>query len=264
MPRTTSDAVDLFYETMGSGETVAFIGEAGYGAWQWGWHHDAITGPYEALVWDLRGTGKSGAPEGPYSVEAMAADLEAVLAAAEARRAHLVGAGLGGMIALQHASEYGRAASLTLFGTAPSGDDIARDVLQSLWAPGDDRHTLRESLAPAFSEDFLEANSDVVDQICTWRSEEDAGSDAFDAQTAAMRDFDAPELFEITLPALVCHGIDDPVIQVEVGEALASSLPLGVFEPVAGKHLCHVEHSRAVSDRLLAFLDDLTESADST
>ena len=51
MPTTTRDGVTLHYETTGDGPTVVFVGDVGYGAWLWGWHHDAVAGPYEALVW---------------------------------------------------------------------------------------------------------------------------------------------------------------------------------------------------------------------
>ena len=261
MPTTTNDGVRLYYETAGSGETVAFVGEAGYGAWQWGWQHRHVTGPYETLVWDLRGTGESAAPPGPYDVETLAADLDAVLAAADCRRVHLVGAGLGGMVALQYARDYGRARSLTLFGTAPSGDIVDDAAFEALHAPPDDVAALRESLTGAFSQEFLSTQTETVEQICEWRAGEDTTKGAFEAQHAAVRSFDAGPLHELTLPALVCHGVDDPVVPVDTGRTLAAELPRGEFEPVDGKHLCFVEHSRAVADRLLAFLDDIGTEA---
>lgn len=255
MPVATTDGITLFYDTAGSGETVAFVGEAGYGAWQWGWQHDRVAGPFEALVCDLRGTGRSDAPPGPYTVEAMAADLEAVLADAAADRVHLVGAGLGGMVALRYARAYTRARTLTLFGTAPDGSALNESALRALHATGDDREVLRASLAGAFSEEFLAAR-DILEQICDWRASEDADADGFEAQVCAALAFEADWLYELTLPALVCHGRDDPVVAHDVGRALAAELPRGVFETVEGRHLAHIEHSRAVTDRLLGFLSE--------
>jgi len=256
---TTDDGVSLYYESAGSGETVAFVGEAGYGAWQWGWQHGAVAGPYEALVWDLRGTGRSDSPEGPYTVERLARDLEAVLSATDTRRVHLVGAGLGGMVALRHARLFDRTATLTLFDTAAAGDDVDEATLRSLQAPGTDREALRESLAGVFTESFL-AQKEQVEQICDWRAEEDADAAAFDAQVAAALSFDAGPLYELTIPALVCHGLDDPVVPFETGERLAEDLPRGTFEAVEGRHLAFVEHAPAVSDRLLAFFDEHVSS----
>lgn len=252
MPYTSHEGVRLYYETAGEGGfagdgTVAFVGEAGYGAWQWGWQHDAVAGPFETLVWDLRGTGRSDAPSGPYDVATLAADLEAVLSAAETRRAHLVGAGLGGMVALEHAREFDRTATLTLFGTAAAGDRLDADALRALHPPGSG--TLEGAFSPAFL-----ARDSLVDQIRAWRVEEDADEAGFEAQVSAALGFDAGPLYELDLPALVCHGLSDPVVPAAAGRALARGLPRGRFEAIEGRHLAFIEHSRAVTDRLLDFL----------
>lgn len=268
MPTASTDGVSLYYEADGDGPTVAFVNEAGLGAWLWGWQHPAVAGPYEALVWDLRGTGRSdaGAPA-TYTVDAFAADLEAVLAAHGTRRAHLVGAGLGGMVALRYAREYGRAASLVLFGTAASGDRVA-EAFGGLVGGGDDRpgggpadggapaESDRTGLRAALTDEFLAARPDLVDRIAEWRREEDAGPETARAQVAAARAFEAGPLYELPLPALVLHGVDDPVVPVEAGEALAGGLPRGRFEPVEGRHLPFVEHAAAANDELLGFLDE--------
>jgi pimeloyl-ACP methyl ester carboxylesterase len=252
---TTADGADLYYETAGEGETVALVGEAGYGAWQWGWQADALTGPYGTLVWDLRGTGRSDTPPGPYDVDRMTADLEAVLADSGTDRTHLVGAGLGGMIALRYTRRYGRARSLTLFGTVADGTLLNESALRALHAPPDDSAALRASLEGAFTAGYRHEQSGVIDQICDWRAEEDADTEGFEAQLAAVCGFEAGPLYEMTLPTLVCHGVDDPVVPVAAGRRLASNLPRGRFEPVEGRRLHFIEYSRAVTDRLVAFLD---------
>jgi pimeloyl-ACP methyl ester carboxylesterase len=253
---TTDDGVTLYYETEGSGETVVFVDEAGYGAWQWGWQHRTITGPFETLVWDLRGTGRSDSPDGLYDVDRLARDLEAVIAATSARRVHLVGAGLGGMVALRYASEFNQAATLALFGTAPSDEAVDREALRALQPERDEPAQLRESLTGAFTDAFLREQSELVEQICEWRRAEDAAPDDFESQVAATCSFEAGPLYELTLPALVCHGVDDPVVELAAGRELAGDLPRGTFEAVEGRHLCFIEHARAVTDRLFAFLED--------
>ncbi|MFB6135829.1 MAG: alpha/beta fold hydrolase [Halobacteriaceae archaeon] len=258
MPEATRDGVRLYYETEGDGETVAFVPDAGLGAWSWGWQHRAVAGPYEALAWDLRGTGDSDAPPGPYTVPQLAADLEAVLADHGAARAHLVGLGLGGMVALRHALAYGRAASLTLVGTAASGDAVDRDALGAARAPLDDPAALRESLSALLSPAFVADHPDVVDGIAAWRADDDATAAGWEAQVAALDGFDASDrLHEVTEPALVVHGGADRVVPADAGRRLAEALPRGAFEghEDAG-HLVTVERSRPVNDALLEFLDD--------
>jgi 3-oxoadipate enol-lactonase len=256
MPTAAREGLDLYYETDGSGETVAFVNDVGYGAWLWGWQHSAVVGEYGSLVWDLRGTGRSDAPAGPCDVDALAADFEAVLADAGVERAHVVGAGLGGMIALRYAREYGRARSLTLFGAAETGDDLDESALRELHPGTDDESALRASLEGALSPAVREARPDLVERICEWRTDEDAGPEAVDAQIEPALSFDAGPLYEVGLPALVCQGIDDPVVPESEARRLTEGLPRGVCEPVEGRRLCFVEHSRAVSDRILAFFDE--------
>jgi len=264
MPRVERDWGELYYEAEGDGETVAFVGDLGYGAWQWAFQHGAVAGPFEALAFDLRGTGRSDCPPGPYTLAGLAADLEAVLAAHGARRAHLVGAGLGGLVALRYAREYGRARSLALLATAAGEPHLPERPVERLYAPRDDPDALRRTLAPVLTGAFREAHPDVVDAVVDWRAGSragDAGGDApragWRAQAAALEDADLRDgLVEITEPALVVHGTADAVWPTDGGAALASGLPRGRYEIVdGGPHLVGVERSRAVNDLLVGFLE---------
>ncbi len=255
MPFAEHDGVSLYYETDGptNHDTVAFIEDVGYGAWQWGWQHAAIAGPFESLVWDNRGTGRSDAPEGSYTIAQMAGDLDAVLSDYNLRKAHLVGAGLGGMVALYYAKHYSRAKTLTLVGTSADGSRFDADVRETLLAEKTPE-ALHESLRPVVSEQsFSRGLEDVVE----WRLEDDASIDAQRAQFSAMTDFDVSDsLYEITTPALVIHGENDKLFPVEAGQELADGLPRGDFVEFAdAPHLVHVEQSKEVNDELLEFLD---------
>lgn len=258
MPTADADGVSLYYETDGTGETVAFVGDVGFGAWQWSHQYDGVAGPREALVWDLRGTGRSDAPPGPYAVDTFAADLEAVLADADVERAHLVGAGLGGMVALRYEHNYTRTRSLALFGTAAAGAAVDEAALRSLHPNSTDATALRNSLAGAFSGEYL-ATAEGIERIVEWRRESDATGDALAAQLDAMLDFEAGPLHEVTVPALVFHGVDDPVVPSAPGEQLAENLPNGEFVPVSGRHLAHVESAPAVTDRLVDFVERIED-----
>ena len=259
MPTASNGAISLYYDRAGEGDPVVFVPEAGLGGWLWGWQHAALAGPHEAVVWDLRGTGRSDAPEGPYSLETLVDDLEAVLADCGVRNAHLVGCGLGGAIALRAARESTRVATLTLFGTAAREAEFA---LEPLYAPPDDREALAESLEAGLSTEFLESQPDVREGIVDWRADGDADRAAWDAQTAALEGFDATDwLVEVTQPTRVIHGGADELVSPSAGEALARGLPRGKFVELEGAgHLCFVERSRTVNDRLLGFLEEHTDS----
>jgi len=244
MPRAKNDGVGLYYERVGDGETVVFLPEAGLGAWSWGWQHDAVTGPYESLVVDPRGTGRSD-PADDYAVATLADDLEAVLRDAGVRSAHLVGHGLGGAVALAYAGTHNRARSLTLISTPASGEVVDTDALERLFSA--------EWPDVAFSDAYVGVAP--RDEIEGWRELDDADPEPRGRLVDAYAAFDPGALYEYTTPALVLGPLDSPVVPEPACETLATGLPEGEYEQVEGRHLAHLEHSVAVNDRLLAFLD---------
>jgi pimeloyl-ACP methyl ester carboxylesterase len=265
MPYADNGGVSIHYEVSGdatrSDTPVVLLGDAGYGPWQWSWQYPALAGPCEVIIPSMRGTGDSDAPDS-YSIEAMAEDLEAVLADCGARKAHLFGAGMGGMVALRYALDFSRARTLTLLGTSPGGrraEPISDDVRARLLANPDDGASLRRSLGPVAGEELLETD-ELVERIAAWRRAEDADPAAQRGHFEAMADFDVSDsLHEITLPALVLHGADDRVVPVENGRLLADGLPKDEFREFPGEHLFFVERSKAVNDALVGFLADHRE-----
>jgi pimeloyl-ACP methyl ester carboxylesterase len=255
MPHATNAGVEIRYEVDAPDagdpdEAVVFCGDVGLGAWQFGWQHAALAGPHTAITPETRGVGRSDAPAGPYGVEALAADLDAVCAAEGIRNAHLVGYGLGGMVALTAALTSSRPASLALLGTPPAGDAYNPD---GVWADPTDPAAVERSLSGLLSPDFREAHPDALSRIAEWRLAEDADREAY---VAAVNGFDlADDLFEVTTPALVVHGGDDTACPVTAGETLAEGLPRGEFHSIEGaRHLVGVEASAAVNDLLVGWL----------
>ena len=263
MPTADNDGVSLHYEIDGGDgrdgapETVALVPDAGYGAWQWAWQYDALAGPFEVVTYDARGTGRSDAADG-YAIAEQAADLEAVLADAGVRKAHVVGAGTGGMVALRYALDYSRARSLCLLGTSPGGPRATPtppEVRERLRAGRDDPESLRASLDAVAGDELLETE-DLVERIVGWRAAEDATREVQRAYFDAADEFDASDrLYEITVPALVMVGTDDRVSPPENGRLLADQLPKGELQKFSGEHLFFVERSKEVNDALVGFLE---------
>jgi len=275
VPTATNRGVEIAYETAGDGEAVVFVPTLGYGAWQWGWQFPAVAGPFEAIAMELRGTGgaaapgtdaptASDAPAGPYDVPTLADDLEAVLADVGARRAHLVGFGLGGHVALEHAANFGRARSLTLLSTTPGlpegeppmgGSDA--ELVDALHAPANDSDALQDSLSHVLSSEFCAEHPDVLEGIAEWRAAEDADRAGWAAQAPAFTAWEREwPPYEVTEPSLVVHGGADAIVPPGNAETLAELLPNAesLSYPEAG-HLVTVERSRPLNDRLFGFLE---------
>ena len=267
MQTAHNDGVALAYERDGpaDAETVVFVEGIGYGRWMWRWQRRAVAESYDTIVWDNRGTGDSSVPEGPYTMAGMASDLAAVLDDAGVETAHVVGASMGGMIALQFALDDDRAESLTLMCTSPGGPDAVpipeatREHMYDVPDGLDEREERRYKMAPAMTDAFAEANPDLVERIVDWRLDSDASDQARLWQGAAVEAFDVGDRLDgIRVPALVVHGTADRVVPVENGRLLADGLPAAELVTLAGApHLLFVERHETVTDRLLEFLDDV-------
>ncbi|EFW93537.1 3-oxoadipate enol-lactone hydrolase [Haladaptatus paucihalophilus DX253] len=266
MPFTDNDGVSLYYEEHGptDADPIVFVEGLGYGRWMWRWQREAFADDYRVIVWDNRGTGDSDAPDGPYSIEEMAGDLEAVLAAVGVESVHVVGASMGGMIAQQYALDYNRAQTLSLLCTTPGGDEgvptppETQERMFDVPEGCDEREAIRYKMAPAMTEEFAAEHDDLLSDIVDWRLAGDASDEARGAQAMGVTNFDASDrLGELSLPTLIAHGTADSVLPFENAELLADRIPHAELEPFeGGPHLFFIEQSGAVNERLRTFLDD--------
>ncbi|MWV41710.1 alpha/beta fold hydrolase [Natrialba sp. INN-245] len=283
MPRVSGDGASIHYEyddRGGDGEPVVFVQELGYGRWMWRWQREALAPERDVIAPDTRGTGRSTAGHPPlvsrlprrlrssllsgpagYSAEGLAADLEAVLSAVGTRRAHLVGAGLGGMVAQQYAIEYSRAESLTLCSTSHGGldavavpDDVRAQIVGE--SGTNERDALRRRLRPAFSERFVNRNPHLLDRIIEWGLEQNADEPAREAQAAAITNFDVSDRLErIRVPTLVIHGTNDRVVPPGNARLLEEAIPDARLELIEdGSHCFFVEEAERTNELLRSFL----------
>lgn len=122
------------YEVTGSGPLTVVLthGLAGSGE-TWRGIVERLAPRYRVVTWDLRGHGRSAAPQGPYTIPDLAADLVTVLDGAGIDRAVVLGHSAGGVVALQFALDHPRrTAALVLVGTASECNQRAHDFYQDL------------------------------------------------------------------------------------------------------------------------------------
>ena len=113
------DGTVIYYETWGRGEPLLLISGLATDLRIWACQRLVFGRRFRCIALDNRGSGRSGKPDGPYSLEQMAADAVAVLDAEGVGRAHVVGHSMGSYIAQVMAVEHAdRLRSLTLAGTA--------------------------------------------------------------------------------------------------------------------------------------------------
>jgi pimeloyl-ACP methyl ester carboxylesterase len=171
----------------------------------------------------------------PYLLTDLAADTAGLLDALGVRRAHVVGASMGGMIAQQVAIDHpDRVASLCSIMSTTGDRSVGRSTPEAAAvlgaAPAPDRatavatavaaaRTIGSPRYPAPEEELLSRAEAKYD-----RGYNPLGTLRQYAAIIASPDRTAA-LHEVTVPTVVIHGADDPLISVTGGQATAAAVP---------------------------------------
>jgi len=109
------NGTQLYCERLGTGPPLLLIHGLGSSGDDWAFQRDEFAMVRTLILPDLRGSGRSAKPPGPYSIAQFAADLWALLDALEFECVDVLGFSLGGAIAIEMAlMRPGRVRSLML------------------------------------------------------------------------------------------------------------------------------------------------------
>lgn len=258
VPIADANGIQVCYETYGTPTDPTLLLVMGLGAqmvaWQPEFCQDLVDQGYRVIRFDNRDAGLSTKSEGPppavgdlaslivrgnrdgkagYTLSDMADDAVAVLDAAGADQAHVVGASLGGMIAQTVAIDHPtRVLSLTsimsktgaLFAGLPTPRTL-RELLRE--RPADKSKALDTELAryeliagPLFERDRM---ADFLKSAIE-RCYHPTGS--FHQLAAMFASGDRTKALQsVTVPSLVIHGRHDRLVRPSGGHATAAALP---------------------------------------
>jgi pimeloyl-ACP methyl ester carboxylesterase len=198
----------------------------------WGPLPQLLAQDFRVVLLDNRGVGDSDAPEGAYTVAQMADDVAAVLDAAGIARANVFGVSLGGFITQELAlSHPARVRKIVLCSTSPGGPHAfpmpARGVDAFTRYQTLDREAgIRLMAENSLGEQGVRERPELIEEIYRYRLERAPTLEAWQAQFAASRAFDAFERVpSIAAPTLVIHADADTVIDHRNGALLAERIP---------------------------------------
>jgi pimeloyl-ACP methyl ester carboxylesterase len=252
-----ANGIEIWCEDFGSPRDPALLLVMGAGGQALLWPDEfcksLAAGGRHVIRYDNRDTGQSTCfdfASAPYTLSDMARDAVGVLDAFGIARAHVAGASMGGMIgqtlAIEHAP---RLRSLTSIMSSPAGAGILRAIMGGGAGalPGPAQKVLdamQATLAspPRTPQERIEAG------VRMWRalsgSAEPFDEPAVRARETVMlsraRNPDAAQnhslaigsspdreqlLRGVTLPTLVIHGTDDPILPLPHGRATAEAIP---------------------------------------
>jgi pimeloyl-ACP methyl ester carboxylesterase len=232
------------------------------------WTHqaNALSRDYRVVAPDLRGHGKSAAPEAlaQYGIERFATDVNELLDTLGAELCAMVGCSFGGMIALQFATTWPeRLACLTITDSSPACDhprydekfrERERGMRESEAVAREyGTATLGKRMAANISDTFLAEG--IRRRYAKMDSNGYVG-----ASTARRQRPDLTPLLKqrLTIPVMLCAGEDDPVhVALDV---MAAELPgARVLTFTGAGHGLPVLKPQQFTDILFRFLQDVED-----
>jgi 3-oxoadipate enol-lactonase len=215
----------------------------------------ALAGRFRVLRYDARGHGASSVPGGPYTIDAMAGDVLALLDHLALEHVRFCGLSMGGMVGMWlGANAPARVSQLVLCNTAafmPPAEAwntriatvnaggmaaIADAVLQRWFSPG-----------------FLATQPPALAQARTMLLACDARG--YVAACAAVRDMDQRErIRHIDLPTLVIAGTHDVSTPPSEAQSLADSIRGAGYAELDAGHISNLERPQEFNRALVRFL----------
>jgi len=244
----------LYYEEHGRGEPLLLITGFTISSAVFEPVLDAYGAQFRCLIYDNRGSGRSGAPVRPTSMAELAADAAGLMRAAGVESAHAYGLSMGGMIAQELAIRFPeRVRGLVLGGTSPGGPRAARPTLRELQALGGAaaggwRDGERSWLARwLFSDEFRRDHPERVRELLPLFGRHRATPQGLWAHWWASVYHDtASRLHRIQAPTLVMHGERDAMAPIANARLLAQLIPDAELAVVPGAgHAYLLERSEA-------------------
>ncbi|MGZ8432648.1 MAG: alpha/beta fold hydrolase, partial [Candidatus Deferrimicrobiaceae bacterium] len=219
MPHTDAPGFRMYYEEHGSGFPVLMINGLGSDHLEWLHQLPAFDARFRVVVFDNRGTGRSGVPPGPYTTERMADDAAVLLGVLGIPRAHVLGVSLGGMIAqevaLRHPDQVDR---LVLGCTGPGGELSVRPFPAAMAAfavaKGEDPEAeLRRMLPFLYTDACIRERPEEIEGFVRRRLDHPTSPEGYLAQLSAAVTHDASSRLEkIRARTLVITGDADRLV----------------------------------------------------
>lgn len=264
MPYATVNGIRMHYETYGDGDPVLLVSGLGAPAVGWLFQVRDLSPRHHVITFDNRGVGETEMPlELSYTTGEMAEDARALLDHLGIDRAHVVGASMGGTIAMELAIRHpARVRSLTLCCTWAEGDgrflraiDSWRTLAPQLSFEDRFRHLLFPWLySPAFLGDSARV-ADGVKRALAYPFPTRA--DAIERQGRGLLEWNGTRLRELSkldTPTLVLVGKDDVLTPPAFSRRLAALIPNAKLKLLPGGHAFFIEEVERFNRAVLTFL----------
>jgi 3-oxoadipate enol-lactonase len=263
------------YLQRGAGEeALVLLHGIGGRAQVWKPQLQAFASSYRVIAWNMPGYGGSpGLPQ--LTFPALADALGMLLDSLRAKRIHLVGHSMGGMVAQEFLrAQADRFTSVCLYATnpgiarpeTPQAAEAARARAEEFFrrrvGPIDAGLSMRD-MAETLLDQLLAPNAPKSARNAAIESVSAVPPDVYRQAMRAFLSFDGTDVVpNIRVPTLVIAGGEDRTIPVPVVEAMARQIPDVRFEIIPGVgHLANLEDPRAFNRVLADFLASVSQAS---
>lgn len=250
--------IECAYSIEGEGPPLFLIHGIGAARDAWRFMVPILKAHFQVITYDLRGHGTSALPDGPFGLDELVADLEALREKLGIERAHFAGHSLGGMIGPAYARAYpNRVDRLGLLSTAAgrSEEDSAKvwGVVRAMEEKGIGK-VLDTLVDRWFTNAFIAAHPEIVERRLRQVVETDPEVFMNVFRIYAGTEM-APWLKEVTAPSLVLTGENDGGCNPRLNRFIAGEMPnaeLVILERY--KHSILVEAPEETAGHLIRFM----------
>ncbi|HEX2052243.1 MAG TPA: alpha/beta hydrolase [Actinomycetota bacterium] len=257
----------IWVERRGHGPDVLLIAGLSDSVEAWSFQLEGLSDRYRLTAFDNRGAGRTGVPQGPLSVEAIAEDAAAIIRKTDLERVHVAGFSAGSLVAQELALRHPELVrSLVLVSTWGQLDRYARSMT-AFWrwmvssAPSE-----REVLEAFYLWIYTpRAHADgtvkrFIDDVLAFPYPQPV--EAFVEQLDRFVAYDSLDrLHRIGAPTLVLAGEVDICSRPALGRQVAEAIPDARFEVVAQQaHQPFQEIPEWFNDRVDAFWREVEDS----
>ncbi len=255
------DGAELDVATDGNGDAIVLLHGFPLTREIWNAQASQLAQTHRVIRPDLRGMGRSSAPDGPYLMETLAGDLAAILDAMTIDRATIVGHSLGGFVALAFARMYTeRVARLALVCSRLAADSpemagFRNDLADRLERENSIEPAVENYIPKLFSDRSLQENLGAVEHArAIVRSNSPRGAAAMLRGMAQRVDSDDIAA-DLVMPVLIVAGAGDKVVPVSEAQTVRAAFPAARLALMKNSgHLPMLEEPEALAAELAAFV----------
>ena len=221
MPYAESNGIQIYYEIHGEGSPLVIIQGMGVEISTTERVNRELGRTFQVIAFDSRGTGRTDRPDTPYTIDMMVRDTIGLLDHLGIRKADLLGASMGSMIALAIAAEYPeRVNRLVLHVGFHRVAEPLRTTWKIMWGTSWGRKKLVAASGMLFAQKYPPS------------------VESFRRQGEAPLSFDGRDLLpRIRCPVLILNGSKDQVVPMKITRELAEGIRGAELILTEGDHL---------------------------